>query len=236
MKLTHVARVITFSGIDGAGKSTQIAALHDALSARGLKVVRISFWEDAALLANLRAGVSLRLLKGNRDLEQPSSLRNDKNVRAWYLTLVRSAFYLLDAFHLNQVVRRLQCSGTDFIILDRCSYDQLVHIRPSHSLARAYIRTVLAATPEPEVAFVLDASPEDAFRRKPEYPIAFMHEYRQAFLNLREFVPKLKVIAPGSIEGVHKQIVECVLDSVSSPRRSPSSANEEHEVLLSNSP
>jgi thymidylate kinase len=236
MKHNQVARLISFSGIDGAGKSTQIAALSAALSAHELKVARIAFWEDVAILPNFRAGVSLRMLRGREEREQVPSLRNDKNIRAWYLTLVRSAFYLLDAFHLRQVVARLQRAGADFIILDRCSYDQLVHIRPHHSLARAFIRTVLAASPEPEVAFVLDVSPEDAFRRKPEYPLAFMHEYRQAYLNLREFVPQLKVIAPGSVEEVHKQIVQCVLDNTSSQRVSPAAENEKRKVLISDSP
>jgi thymidylate kinase len=208
MEPNQVGRLITFSGIDGAGKSTQIAALQTALSERGLRIARIAFWEDAAILPRFRAGVSLKILRGKQERRQSSALRSDKNVRAWYLTLIRSGFYLLDALHLRRVVARLQRTGADFIILDRCSYDQLVHIRSRHWLARAYIRTVMSVTPTPDFAFVLDASPEEAFRRKPEYPLAFMREYRHAFLGLREFVPHLAVIAPAPVEEVHQQIIE----------------------------
>src|SRR6478672_5609991 len=166
MKPSPVARLITFSGIDGAGKSTQIAALNDALCSRGLKVAQIAFWEDAAIFPNFRAGLSLRMLAGDEEREQRPSLRNDKNVRAWYLTLIRSAFYLLDAFHLRVVVGRQMRSGAHFIILDRWSYDQLVHIKSRNWLARTYIKAVFTLAPSPDVAFVLDASPHDAFQRK----------------------------------------------------------------------
>jgi len=135
---TKKVRLISFSGIDGAGKSTQIAGLHDALSRRGWKVSGIAFWEDAAMLARLRAGASLRWLANEKEVEGKGNvpLRRDKNVRAWYLTLVRSAFYLLDALSLRAAVARVARSGSDYILLDRWTYDQLVHIQSRNCLAR----------------------------------------------------------------------------------------------------
>lgn len=217
MNSTQAARLISFSGIDGAGKSTQIAALRDSLSSHGWKVVQLAFWDDIAILSRFRAGVSLRVLTNRRDSRE-TSLRNDKNVRAWYLTLIRSAFYLFDAFHLRAVVRRTMRSGTDFIILDRWSYDQLVHIKSSGWLARTYIKTVLALAPSPNVALVLDAAPDEAFRRKPEYPLAFLHQYRQDFLALKSFVPGLQIISPGSVDEVQRRIYESVVDGLPSLR------------------
>src|SRR5258707_474398 len=96
-------RLIAFSGIDGAGKSTQIAALRNSLSARGWKVSQVAFWDDAAILPRFRAGVSLRMLSSAQEASA-ASLRKDKNVRAWYLTLIRSVFYILDALRLRAVV------------------------------------------------------------------------------------------------------------------------------------
>ena len=230
-----VGQLITFSGIDGAGKSTQIAALYEALSARKFKVATVAFWEDAAILPYLRAGSSFRILRSKPEPEHSIALRHDKNVRAWYLTLLRAGFYALDALNLRRVVGRLQRSGAHFIILDRCSYDQLVHIRARHWLARVFIRMVIKMSPLPTVAFMLDASPEAAFQRKPEYPLAFMHEYREAFLSLREFVPKLNIIAPGSVEEVHRQILSCVLANQEVRSSAAASLGNEHRVLLSNS-
>ena len=52
--------VITFSGIDGAGKTTQIEHLSSCLQKQGLRVLRLSFWDDVAVWSKLRAGVGQR--------------------------------------------------------------------------------------------------------------------------------------------------------------------------------
>lgn len=204
--MTHRAgRIVTFSGIDGAGKSTQIDWLCKHLSERGLRVVRVTFWDDIAVLAQLRARVSLRTLRNNSSPD--ISLRHDKNVCTWYLTLVRSFFYLLDSLRLRRVAQRLKSHDLDYIIFDRYIYDQIVQVRARHWIARGFIRLLIAIAPTPDTGFIVDASPERAFSRKPEYPLAFMHEYRRAFLATRDFARALIVVRPGSIAEVQEQIV-----------------------------
>jgi thymidylate kinase len=218
----HVPQIITFSGIDGAGKTTQISSLSAYLSKRGYRVAEVRFWDDVAVLSKLRAGVSLTLLRKDATTTDNASLRNDKNVRTWYLMLARSGFYLLDALSLRRVVSRLRNSGQfEFIIFDRYLYDQLVQIRPRHWLARAYIRLLLSLAPTPEFPFILDASPEEAFARKPEYPLDFMRGYRRSYLELREFVSHLAVIDPSTMENVQHLIVQKIAEGSSlHPNRS----------------
>ncbi|MGC2195657.1 MAG: thymidylate kinase [Terriglobales bacterium] len=207
----HVARIVSFSGIDGAGKSTQIESVSAQLVQLGYRVARVTFWDDVAVLPKLRAGVSLRVLGKKRGPEQSAPLRSDKNVRTWYLTLVRAMFYLLDSLRLRSVVRRLKNGNSDFLIFDRYIYDQVVQVRARHALARSYIRLLIALAPMPDIKFILDASPDHAFSRKPEYPLAFMHEYRRAFLQLHDFVPGLSVIPAAGIEEVKQRILSRLL-------------------------
>ena len=208
----HAPQIVTFSGIDGAGKTTQIECISAHLIHQGYRVARVSFWDDIAFMSKLRAGVSLAVLQKKQTLSRHLPLRNDKNVRTWYLTLVRAVFYLLDALRLRRVVSQLRIGNDDFVIFDRYLYDQLAQIHSRRWLARSYIRLLVGLAPQPEFAFILDALPDEAFSRKPEYPLDFMNSYRRAFLGLSEFIPRLVVIDPSSVENVRQVILQCLAE------------------------
>ncbi|HZW50317.1 MAG TPA: hypothetical protein VFF05_00520, partial [Rudaea sp.] len=97
--------LVSFSGLDGAGKTTQIENLRSYLEARGLRTRLLAFWDDVVVLSRYREGFVHKVFKSERGIGAPGKPvnRRDKNVRGWHVNLARHGLYLLDALHLRQV-------------------------------------------------------------------------------------------------------------------------------------
>ena len=208
--------LVSFSGIDGSGKSTQIEALRTWLTAKGLRVQLVTFWDDVARLKGAREGSGHALFKGDKGIGSPSRPinRRDKNVRTWYMTIVRFGLYLVDAISLRSVVKRALRSNADVVIFDRYHYDELANLGSNSRIVRAYVRLILWLVPPPSVAFLLDADPILARARKPEYPVDFLQTCRASYLNLARLAG-MTIIAPQPIEDVEREISRRVLNELS---------------------
>jgi len=206
-------QLVTFSGIDGAGKSTQISAIHSRLSEAGIKVRLLAFWDDVAALAWAREFLSHALFKGEKGVGSPERpvLRRDKNVRSWYMTASRFALYFLDALRLSAVVGGLSVrNDADVVIFDRYLYDELANLDLSNAISRAYVRFLLKLVPHPDFACLLDADPARAHARKPEYGLDFVRSNRASYLALSIFAGGITVIPPLAAEEVTRRVLQAI--------------------------
>jgi thymidylate kinase len=203
--------VVSFSGIDGAGKTTQIDALVAWLRDAGLQVRLLRFWDDITVAGGLREGMSHNLFKSEKGVGSPLKpvQRRDKNVRGWYMTVARLFLYLLDAARLTFVVAAGSRKDADVVVFDRYIYDELANLDLANRAVKAYVRFLLMLVPRPDVAFLLDAEPDQARARKPEYPLEFLHRSRASYLVLSQSA-NMTVIEPLTPADVTRLVLEAV--------------------------
>ncbi|HUN89253.1 MAG TPA: hypothetical protein VMU28_10705 [Terriglobales bacterium] len=201
--------LISFSGMDGAGKSTQIEHLKNTAEQYGLKVEIFTFWDNVVVFSRYREGFVQKVLKSESGVGTPGKpvKRRDKNVRGWHLNLMRHILYGMDAMHLTAVIKKAKTRGVDVVVMDRYIHDELANLSLVNPLTRTYVRIVARLVPCPDIAFVLDADPELAYARKPEYPLEFLREVRAAYINLANLLGTITVVPALSLTEA-KRVIE----------------------------
>lgn len=206
----RLPRLISFSGMDGAGKSTQIESLSAAMRQAGVPFRIVRFWDEVAALVRFRETASISVFKSDAGVGMPGAPvnRRDKNVRSWYMACVRLFLYTLDAFSLRGLVAKASRSDSEVVIFDRYIYDELANLNLKNTAIRIYIRLILALVPKPDVSYLLDADPVQARARKPEYPLEFLYVNREAYLTLSRLISGIIVIDPLPVDEVKAEIMK----------------------------
>ncbi|MGA9390839.1 MAG: thymidylate kinase [Candidatus Sulfotelmatobacter sp.] len=200
--------ILSFSGIDGAGKSTQISELETSLRNSGLRTRLLTFWDDVVILSRSREFMSYKAFKGDRGIGSPQKplQRRDKNVTAWPVTLLRYGLYFADALHLCLKVLEARKSDADVVIFDRYIYDELANLPLNRKCTIWFVRLVLQFVPRPDIAYLIDADPVAAQARKPEYPLEFVRRNREAYLALARLSGVITIVGPDSIAAMKTRI------------------------------
>lgn len=220
--------LVSFSGVDGSGKSTQIENLLAALHGRGLKTRRLAFWDDVVVGVRYREGFVHQVYKSERGIGAPGKPvhRRDKNMRGWHLTLARHLLYLLDALNLGRVVssegRHRDVVPVDVIVFDRYIYDELANLNLKNPLSRLFVRFVHRVVPRPDLAYLLDADPVAACARKPEYPVDFMVQCRQAYFDLASQLGTMNAIPAMPLAQTKQTVVAAAEELLANLRQSAS--------------
>jgi len=212
--------LVSFSGIDGAGKSTQIQALYTSLRERRLDVIVLTFWDNVAAFRAIREAAVHTLLGSEKGVGTSSAPvnRRDKNVRSWPLTLVRLCMYFVDAIVLCIVANEAMHLDADVVIFDRYIYDELANLNLQSKFMQAYVKLIMKLAPKPHISFLLDADPAQARARKPEYPLEFLQTHRLSYLTLNEIAGTMTIIYPTSIGAVEEDVLSHAMGALTIAR------------------
>ncbi len=196
--------LITFSGLDGAGKSTLIDFLQGALEQQRRRVVVLHLNDQVgvyALLRSLRDRVrgqhSDQLAPGAPDpksqkLQRPpprglrGALGRARTALLWNKPL-RRGLYLIDLAIFICYRTYLERVRGRVLIMDRYFYDTLVDV--ANGRDRLWTRVLERLTPRPTVPVFLDITPEESFRRKREFSIEYLRLRSDAYRHVFARVP-----------------------------------------------
>jgi thymidylate kinase len=128
-------KIITISGLDGSGKSTQIELLKNHLESQGKKVFYfhaiqqgfakkiIDFRNKYCLICKLSGKCRVKRDPAERDKKQESITKAN-----WLQIQLRKLFLKIDICRFKRLRNKLCNLGYDYILSDRYFYDSLVNI------------------------------------------------------------------------------------------------------------
>ena len=208
--------LITFSGLDGAGKSSLIAWLKAELERRDRAVTVLHMNDDVGVYAYLQR---LRdLLTGvRRPPDAPrrdpaaarSALRRVRDAVIWS-KWVRRVLYPVDLLIFLCYRAYLEWLRGRVLITDRYFYDRLVDVAGDSGWR--LLRVLFRLTPRPDVPILLDVSPEESFARKGEHSVPYLRERYMAYRSVFPWVGAPVILASRDLEATKHTLSRVVLE------------------------
>jgi thymidylate kinase len=175
-------KIISISGLDGSGKSTQIKQLQEYLESQGKKVAyfhAVQFSMPQATKTFFKKHCLICKLVGKCKIDSKPKEEKGVTKANWLQIQLRKIILPIDICRFKKLLKKLEKQGFDYLVSDRYFYDNLINVsylsKKEPSTSNLEPRTYIAI-PRPNFAFYLKTDPQTIMRRDrvPDQGLAYL--------------------------------------------------------------
>jgi len=198
--------LISFSGIDGCGKTTFATQVMELLKQKGLKAKYLRVTDMAV---SRKLGELFKKISSENTKKAASS---SGSISSFF----RKMFLVFDVLFFRVVLLCAGVTGTS-IVCDRYFFDSIVHLKYLGISTKLFDRFLFVLAPEPDMAFLLVVPAEVAIGRDKDFSAEFYREKHSYYMEVFKKINAIK-IENNNLDSTSMQVEKVVVEYLQEKR------------------